>query len=395
MSRRLALSVLLLAVLYLGPPQAPTASRAGGKLRDATAGQAERFADAFGEVEKWIADKAFPGAVLAVGQHGSLMVLKAFGWPDYSPGTKPERTNEIFDMASVSKVVATTTAAAILYERGRIALEAPVIGYVPEFAGTPMHEDITVRHLLSHSSGLHVQARLWGEARNRAELLQRVHQLQLASKPGEKAQYRDYNMILMGEIVERVTGQPLDRFLRRGVFGPLRMKDTGYNPSKRKLPRIAPTEFDKALRNRLVRGQVHDENCYVMGGVCGHAGLFSTARDLAVFAQMMLNEGIYGGKRILKEETVRLFTARQPSPEGTTRALGWDTPAPGSWAGERASVRAVMHTGFTGTSIYIDPERDAFVVLLTNRVYPTRDNGKISQARPAIHTAVLAALDRK
>jgi CubicO group peptidase (beta-lactamase class C family) len=148
------------------------------------------------------------------------------------------------------------------------------------------------------------------------------------------------------------------------------------------------------LRHKLVRGVVHDENAYLMGGVSGHAGLFSSARDLATFAQMYLNGGIYKGKRIISEGTIKLFMERQSTPPGTSRALGWDTPAPGSFPGELASPRAIIHTGFTGTSIYIDPERDAFIILLTNRVYPTRNNNLISKARPEIHTAILNELDR-
>jgi CubicO group peptidase (beta-lactamase class C family) len=172
------------------------------------------------------------------------------------------------------------------------------------------------------------------------------------------------------------------------------MKHTAYNPPSKWLRRIPPTEQDDVLRHRLVRGLAHDENAFLMGGVAGHAGLFSSARDLAVFAQMYLNGGTYKGKRVFSEETVRSFMQRQSSPEGTTRALGWDTPVYGSFPGDLASPRAIIHTGFTGTSIYIDPDRDAFVILLTNRVHPTRLNGLIFDARPAIHTAVLSSLDR-
>jgi CubicO group peptidase (beta-lactamase class C family) len=220
-----------------------------------------------------------------------------------------------------------------------------------------------------------------------------VYTLPVESVPGERAQYRDYNMILMGEIIYRITGSHLDEFLARNAFGPLGVKQTRYNPPAKWIRRIPPTEQDDALRHRVVRGVVHDENSFLMGGVSGHAGLFSSARDLATFAQMYLNGGVYRGKRILSESTVRLFMERQSSPAGTTRALGWDTPGEGSFPGNLASPTAVIHTGFTGTSVYIDPERDAFVILLTNRVHPTRDNLRINQARPAIHTAILSILD--
>jgi CubicO group peptidase (beta-lactamase class C family) len=211
--------------------------------------------------------------------------------------------------------------------------------------------------------------------------------------PGTVYVYQDINMILMGQIVQRLSGLTLDRFLQREVFGPLGMKDTGFRPSKTLLPRIAPTEQDDTFRHVLVRGVVHDENAFVMGGVAGHAGLFSTARDLATFAQLYLNGGTYRGKRLIQASTIRMFATLQNMPPGSSRTLGWDTPTPGGLFGPLASPRALIHTGFTGTSIYIDPDRDAFVILLTNRVNPTRENHLISQARPAINTAVLAALD--
>jgi CubicO group peptidase (beta-lactamase class C family) len=329
-----------------------------------------------------------------VGRHRRLLVLKSFGKMTYEPDAAPMRRDAIFDLASCSKVVGCTTAVAILYERRQLDLDAPVMKYVPEFAGVPGHENVLVRHLLSHSSGLDSQdGVLWKAASDRAGIMKLLYALPLAWTPGERAQYRDYNMMLMGEIVQRISGQPLDRFLARNAFGPLGMKDTGYNPRARRIRRIGPTEQDEVLRHTLVRGVVHDENAFLMGGVAGHAGLFSTARDLANFAQMYLDGGKRKRKRVLSANTIKLFTSRQSAPPDTTRALGWDTPASGSFAGDLASPHAIMHTGFTGTSIYIDPERDAFIILLTNRVYPTRHNDGIFKARPEIHTAVLAALD--
>lgn len=364
-------------------------------LADATAGQESRFAAAFAEVNNWIGQKAFPGAVMAIGQHGRLLALRSFGAMDYSPTAAAMPQDAIFDLASLSKVIGATTAAAILYDRKLLDLDAPVARYVPEFDGTPGHDQILMRHLLSHSSGMYSRQILWRVAKDRPAIMQLVYTLPMNAKPGEKAVYLDYNMILMGEIVNRIAGVPLDRFLERNAFGPLGMKDTGYNPSPDLLPRIPPTEKDDILRHALVRGVVHDENAYLMGGVSGHAGLFSSAGDLAAFAQMYLNGGIYKKQRILSEETVHLFMQRQATPPDTTRALGWGTAAKGTFPGDLASPRAIVHTGFTGTSIYIDPDRDAFIILLTNRVHPTRENVRIEQARPAIHTAVLAALDRK
>ncbi|HZS53174.1 MAG TPA: carbohydrate-binding family 9-like protein [Bryobacteraceae bacterium] len=363
------------------------------RLTDDTKDQDEHFAVTFQEVQKWIQQKAFPGAVLAVGQHGKLVAWKSFGKMDYSPDAARVPRNAIFDLASLTKVTGTTTAAEILYDRKQLDLNAPVTRYIPEFAGTPGHDQILVRNLLSHSSGLNSREVLWKQAKDRQGIMHRLYTMPMDFKPGEKMQYRDYNLILMGEIVTRITGERLDQFLQENVFGPLKMKDTGFNPSPALLSRIPPTEQDDVLRHELVHGIVHDENAFLMGGVSGHAGLFSSAHDLAILAQMYLNGGIYNGKRIVSEETLKVFMERQSTPPGTSRALGWDTPVKGSFPGASASPHAIIHTGFTGTSIYIDPDRDAFIVLLTNRVNPTRRNNLINEARPAIHTAVLATLD--
>lgn len=387
-SGRLPVTIPGIAPLGTGPERPAVDT----KLRDETAGQEARFARVFQAVEKWIGERAFPGAVLAVGQKGSLAALKAFGKFDYSKEAPPVATDTIYDLASVSKVVGTTTAAAILYEKGELLLDLPVVRYIPEFAGAPGHEEITVRALLTHSSGLPAYEKLFLEEKDREGILKRIYAMPMAAKPGQKMAYSDFGIILVGEIIQRITGMPLDGFLREQVFDPLGMKNTGYNPAPSLLLRIPPTE-DDPFRKRVVRGQVHDENCFVMGGVCGHAGLFSAAGDLAVFAQMMLNGGTYGGRRILKRSTVDLFTTRQPGPPNSTRALGWDTPpAKGTWTGDYMSPRSFIHTGFTGTSVVVDPDKDLFVILLTNRVHPTRENPRIAKARADIHNAIVETL---
>lgn len=301
-------------------------------------------------------------------------------------------TDEMFDLASVSKVVGTTIATAILYEHHKLGLDDPVVRYVPEFAGTPGHEQITIRELLTHSSGIPTPGLMYKKASDKAGILKQIYAVPLASDPGTKFVYRDPNFILLGDLVERVSHKPLDVFLQKHVWRKLKMTSTRYNPPAALVNRTAPTEMDDILRHHVVRGEVHDENCYTMGGVCGHAGLFSTAGDLATYAQMFLNGGKYGHKRVLKKRTIDEFMKRQDLPPGSSRALGWDTAVPGSFAGELASPNAIVHTGFTGTSVYIDPVRDAFIILLTNRVYPTRANQKIAEARPDIHTVVLQAL---
>jgi CubicO group peptidase (beta-lactamase class C family) len=203
--------------------------------------------------------------------------------------------------------------------------------------------------------------------------------------------YSDLGIILMAEIIERLTGQKLDDLSKEYIFGPMRMKDSMYLPPKTLWPQIAPTEFDANFRKRLLQGEVHDENAFAIGGVSGHAGLFSTAPDLAAFCQMYLNGGVYAHQRILRRATIAQFIVPQQL-SGGKRALGWDVPTDNSSSGHFFSPHSFGHTGFTGTSIWIDPDRQLFVVLLTNRVNPTRENHKIAEVRPALHDAVMQAL---
>jgi CubicO group peptidase (beta-lactamase class C family) len=227
--------------------------------------------------------------------------------------------------------------------------------------------------------------------KNRAELLDRIYALPLDYPTGSRSVYSDLGIILLGEILQRASGQSLDLFLRENLLVPLGLDNTFFNPPQPLRSRTAPTEDDRDFRRRLIHGEVHDENAWVMGGVAPHAGLFSTARDLAVFCQLLLNGGIYGHRRYLKRSTIELFTTRQGIP-GSSHALGWDTPSAPSSSGQYFSSRAFGHTGFTGTSIWIDPAKELFVVLLTNRVHPTRANDKIRDLRPRLHDAVVEAL---
>jgi CubicO group peptidase (beta-lactamase class C family) len=380
----------------------PAVTRESGvRLQRATAGQEQRFRDVFAVVQQGISDNAFPGAVLAVGYKGKLVALKSFGHFDYSPKSRAVHVNALWDIASCSKVVATTTAVAILVEQVKIDLDAPVIRYIPEFASSKQtapaeeRDSITVRHLMTHSSGLPSGARLYSGLADRGkkdEMLLRVNMVPLISPPGAKMIYSDLSMLLMQQIVESVSGMPLDRFLLQKVFARLHMKSTMYNPPQSMLGRTPPMEDDHRLRNRVIRGEVHDENSWMMGGVAGHAGLFSTAQDLSVFEQMMLNGGIYGKTRILKTSTVEAFIRRQDLTPGSSRAIGWDTPSENSSAGQYLSPRAFGHTGFTGTSIWADPDKQLFIILLTNRVHPSRTNMGIAKVRPAVADAVVKAL---
>jgi CubicO group peptidase (beta-lactamase class C family) len=331
-----------------------------------------------------IADRATPGATIAVARRGKLVLLKAYGRNDWAPGAPKTADSTMYDMASLTKVVATTTAAMILEEEGKLDIERTVASYLPEY-DVPDKHTITVRMLLTHTSGIHSNHPLWKEAKGREQYLKGMVAFPLAREPGSAAEYTDWNMVLMQFIIERITGQTLDQFVEARVFGPLGMRDTRYNPPESMKPRIAPTETED-FRGGQVWGVVHDETAWVLGGVSGNAGLFSSARDLAVFVQMLLNGGSYGTTQILKPSTVARWTARQ-RPDAS-RALGWDTPSPNSSAGRFFSPRSFGHTGFTGTSIWADPERELLVVLLTNRVNPTRDNQKIGPLRRAVADVV-------
>ncbi len=377
------------------PALARAAAASPNRLVVDTAAQQQRFSDVFAATQGWVDKKAFPGAVIAVGQHGRLVALKSFGRLDSSPAAPLMPEDAVFDLASLTKVVATTTAAAMLVDQGKLNLDAPVVRYLPAFAATPGHDKIKVRHLLAHSSGLYSTDALWKQAKDRAGIIAQINAMTMKWEPGSHYQYRDENMMLLAEIVRHLSGQRIDAYAAAHIFRPLGMKDTRFNPPAEWLARIAPTEQDMTFRKTLVIGQVHDENAYVMGGVAGHAGLFSTAPDLARFCQMMLNHGRYGGKQLIRRATVDQFMRRQMLPPDNSYALGWDTAGiAGKFTGDKASPGAIIHTGFTGTSLYIDPERDAFIIILTNRVNPTREKSQIKEARVDIHTRILEALDR-
>jgi beta-N-acetylhexosaminidase len=357
----------------------------------------DRLTPAYELLDRAVDEGAFPGGVLAVGWKGRLAV-HAFG--AITRDARPARVtpDTIYDIASLTKPIVTTTAVMMLAERNQIDLDAPVARYLPQFTSGAKsdpdprwRERVTVRALLLHIAGLAAHREFYKHAKGERALLESVLAEPLIREPGAQIEYSDLGFILLGRIVESLTGEPLDTFARRRIFLPLGMKSSTFNPAKRLRARIAPTERDAAYRKRLLRGEVHDENACAMGGVAGHAGLFSTAADVAAFAQMMLNGGIYAHHRVLARSTIEQFTTRQ-SIGLSARALGWDVPVKPSSSGCHFSPKSFGHTGFTGTSLWIDPDRQLFVVLLTNRVNPTRANDKIRQVRPALHDAVAEAL---
>jgi CubicO group peptidase (beta-lactamase class C family) len=340
-----------------------------------------------------IADHAAPGGALAVGRYGRIVHMKGYGRQDTTAAGAPVDENTMYDMASLTKVIATTTAGMMLEEQGKIDLDRTVASYLPEF-NAPDKAPITLRMIVTHRGGLEAFAALYKNFHGREEYLAQINLRPLKSTPGTEMVYSDWDMVLMQLVIERVTGVPLDRFVTENIFKPLGMNSTMYTPdSATYFNRIAPTELDTAsggLMRGLVHGKVHDENAFALGGVAGHAGLFSTAHDLAIFCQMLLNGGQYNGVRIVKPETIARWTA--PQTRGSSRALGWDTPSKGSSSGKYFSPRSFGHTGFTGTSIWVDPERSLFVILLTNRVYPTRENQKQIPLRKAVADAAQTAI---
>jgi len=367
---------------------------------------------AFTLIQQGIADSVAPGMAVYIARDGEVLASRGFGQFTYDRNS-PEVTREtIFDMASITKVMSTTPLAMQMYEQNLLHLDSPVSAYIPEFSGG-MKDSVKIRHLLTHSSGLPAYLQFWiltGAKMNLVqqffnlikfwdvadypqEVLDIIKHTNLVYTPGDSSIYSDLGIILMGHILEKIVHKPLDRLVQDRIYTPLGMEETRYVPARRIWEEIAPTEYDRNYRNEQIQGEVHDENAAVLGGVAGHAGLFSTIDDMGRYAQMYLSNGYYDGKKYYKSSTIEKFTARQNIVEGSTRALGWDTVSDsGSLFGEYFSPQAFCHTGYTGTSIVIDPEYDVIVILLTNRVYPTRNNWKISEFRPKFHNTVMEAL---
>jgi serine-type D-Ala-D-Ala carboxypeptidase len=441
------------------PPSSPSST-----LLDDFDDQDKVFAPAFSILQEAITQKAFPAASIAITYRGSLVARKALGnftcdavkdeikpdAPSSSPrlsrrqggdvdlkSTKPKpgspflalfarsgqgevEATTLFDLSSVTKVVATTTMAMLLYERGLLDLDAPVSAIVPEFARDaakdPRRHEVTLRQLLAHSSGLPAHEKFFLKAHTRTELLEAAFTTPLTANPVTRAAYSDIGFIILGIALERLADESLDRFTQREIFAPLAMTNTTFNPPQEIRPHIPPTADERedpcgsdtpvrqppkaqpppsgsptarsTFRKRIIQGEVQDENAAILGGVAAHAGLFSTAEDLAKFANVMLNHG----KPILRPETVALFTRRESAPAGTSRALGWDTPSTPSQSGKYFSPGSYGHLGYTGTSLWIDPTRQLSITLLTNRTWPDCSNQAIKQLRPKFHNAAIEAL---
>lgn len=368
----------------------------------------------------------FPGAVVAIARRERTLYVEAFGHAQLLPRRRPATTHTVYDLASLTKPLVTATAILQLWEEGRADLDAPVASYLPPFA-TGGKASITVRHLLTHTSGLPAWEMLYlpappdgatassAAARARAcrsirEAISRICATPALAPPGVRVEYSDLGFIVLGFLVERLSGESLAQYAARRIFGPLGMTATRFCPPASWRLRCAATEVGNAYerakaaeqgagrqfawRTALLRGEVHDGNAwYVGGGVAGHAGLFGTAADLACFGRLMLQGGTLDGVRVFSAPTVQEATRHQTrGVGGEPRGLGWALKGC-PFVGTRPSARAFGHTGFTGTSLLVDPERDLAVVLLSNRVHPRADTEAIRQFRPAFHDAVIEAWD--
>lgn len=382
--------MLLLAALLvaLGDP-AP-----GGlpeRVPSAVGMSAERLATIERVVQRGLTAGGYPGASVVVGRKGFSVFSRGFGSLDWSGRNRVSVQESIYDLASLTKVIGTTTAMMVLYDRGQIDLDAPVSRYLPDFSGG-LKDQVTLRHLLTHRAGLPAGRELWRIAQTPAQARAAVLSSPIQCVPGNCYEYSDLGADILGFVAEAVSGQTLDTFLDANVFSKLGMSDTHFRLSIEDAARTAPTEIAPP-RGYPLRGEVHDENAWALGGVAGHAGLFSTASDLSVFAQMLLDGGKYNGVRIVEDSTVALFTRRAAG----HRALGWDTCDGGAGCGQHLSERAYGHTGFTGTSLWIDPDRQVFVILLTNRVHAARarrPSKVIADVRNDLaDAAVLAVMD--
>jgi CubicO group peptidase (beta-lactamase class C family) len=344
-------------------------------------------------IKRAILQNAFPGATFLIARKGVIVAHEAQGSAVSQPPdmSRPMKLDTIYDLGSITKPLATATSLMILLERGQVLLSDGVSRYIPEYVGGKKDET-TLCELLTHTSGLPSWKPLYEICRGREDFLHGICRMDLEYAPGEKVVYSCLGYILLTFILEKVMGEGLSSFARREIFLPLGMKDTLFNPPKELRDRIAATERCK-WRGRMLIGEVHDENAFGMGGVSGNAGLFSTALDLAIFAQTFLNGGEYGGARVLSPSSVKLMIENHTVKLDEPRGLGWALKSKmGSSAGDLLSDSTFGHTGFPGGSLWIDPVNELIIVLLTNRVHPTRENDAILRVRPPFHNIIASSI---
>lgn len=342
-----------------------------------------------------IVSRAFPGCAFGVLVEGDIALLDALGHFTYiedEPNSRAVTPNTLYDVASVTKAVATTSAAMLLHQAGQLDLETPLGELLPGFVigrdSTERARKVTIRHLLAHNSGLPGYVPLFQTANSPQTLLRECLHLPIETEPGTRAEYSDPGFILLGKALEAIVREDLASWVRKQVFLPLGMADSLYSPPPQLRPEIPPTEEDELFRQRRIQGEVQDEHAFLLRGVAGHAGLFSNVPDLLRFSQAILDPQQVS---LFRAETVELFAQRQP-PSGSSRALGWDTPSAESSSGSYFSSNSVGHLGYSGCSLWIDREARIAIALLTNRTWPHRESQLIRSVRPAFHDAIRRAL---
>jgi CubicO group peptidase (beta-lactamase class C family) len=354
-------------------------------------------------VNSGISQRYYPCAQLFIGNQNGIIYDKAYGNFTYDENSTELKNHHLFDLASVTKVIATTSAIMVLYEQGRINLDDKVIKFIPEFDNNGK-SGITIKNLLLHNSGLKAWIPFYKYYKTKEEVLSAIYNITLEYSPEKKFVYSDLNAILLGLIVEKVSGKNLNDFCYDEIFNKLGMIDTKFNPDGNNS--CVPTEYDTYWRNKQLQGEVHDEAAYILGGISGNAGLFSNAWDLHIFIGMMLNKGKYYNpntrglkeERLFKESTIELFTKKVDGfSYNNSRALGWDTkPEPTNKyrtpCGELFSENCFGHKGYTGTSVWCDTDRKVYVIFLTNRIYPSRGNEGINEIRPDLHNAIITLI---
>ena len=356
----------------------------------------ERFAGVYRVLEEAIAARAFPGCAFGVFAGGQVQLQDALGQLTYEPGAPEVSPGTVFDLASVTKVVATTAAAMLLVQRGQLDADDPLGKWLPGFAaGRAPHDParaVSLRHLLAHSSGLPGYVEFFRNCSTPDALLRACLKLPLQAAPGTRAEYSDPGFILLGKALEVCMGEALAPWTQREIFAPMQLTATRFYPPPEQRRAIPPTEEDRGFRNRIIQGEVQDENAFLLGGVAGHAGLFSNVPDLLRFSAAILDsrsEAI--SPSLFQWDTIRKFARRQ-EPAGSSRALGWDSPSENSSSGRYFSPNSIGHLGYSGCSLWIDLDAGIAVVLLTNRTWPDRASQLIKQVRPAFHDAVREAL---
>lgn len=360
----------------------------------------DRFPAVYRVLQDAIQQHAFPGCAFGVFAGGEVVLADALGRFTYEDGAPAVRPDTVFDVASMTKVVSTTAVAMLLYQSGALDLDTPLGELLPGFVvgreSTERARKVTIRHLLAHSSGLPGYVEFFRTVTTPADLFRACLELPIEAVPGERSEYSDPGFILLGKALEVLLHTDLGVSAKRMVFDPLDLASTRFSPPPAERHLIPPTEVDENLRHRRIQGEVQDENAFLLNGAAGHAGLFSNVPDLLRFAREILAgtkaDGHAAGNALFSADTVECFAMRQ-APEGSSRALGWDTPSPESSAGHHFSAHSIGHLGYSGCSLWIDLDADIAVVLLTNRTWPDRQNQLIKQVRPAFHDAVREVLE--